>query len=432
MTEANTERAQFCDQCGAELESGSLFCGQCGAQVPRPNEDASQVAEASAPAGPLKAASGSAPNADAAPGKKLPVAAIIVGACVVVAVIVALIVAFALSGNESDADPEPIPEAPSQAEPAREASADAPFPNAYTTQFAEANQATYPAFTFYYPDGWEVESFVSSNRETATLTKTGSDLSIEFDFGARPSEHASTESVVKVADSDFWPAYVQGTCLVELGPFIVAEVSLSFPSSQGGSAREQEFYAVVPAAAIADHDAMIADAGVPAFDYAGMVSFSCAVPEGGMSLEDRDTVIRILRTFTNGTDEAGYERVVTSWAAVPESQRRGERSIFLQEWLDAKNGAYILPESDSRYCTEAELAGMDLHDLYLARNEIFARHGRLFSNQDLQAYFDEQPWYEGTVAPGDFDEAVFNDYERENAKLMLEVEQSRNSPYLNP
>ena len=75
---------------------------------------------------------------------------------------------------------------------------------------------------------------------------------------------------------------------------------------------------------------------------------------------------------------------------------------------------------------------MDLHDLYLARNEIFARHGRLFNNQDLQAYFNGKDWYNGTVSPSNFNEDVFNDYEKKNAALMLEVERNQNSPYLNP
>lgn len=93
---------------------------------------------------------------------------------------------------------------------------------------------------------------------------------------------------------------------------------------------------------------------------------------------------------------------------------------------------YILPESDARYYTASELRRMNLYDLYLARNEIFARHGRLFNNHDLQTYFDAQPWYRGVIVPDRFDESVLNDYERTNANLILEIEQSQDSPYLNP
>ncbi len=96
----------------------------------------------------------------------------------------------------------------------------------------------------------------------------------------------------------------------------------------------------------------------------------------------------------------------------------------------AGNGDYVLPDSDSRYYTRAELEAMDDLDLYHARNEIFARHGRIFKNPDLQEYFGSKSWYNGTIAPEDFDEEVLNDYEDENAKLMLAIEQERNSPYL--
>ena len=90
----------------------------------------------------------------------------------------------------------------------------------------------------------------------------------------------------------------------------------------------------------------------------------------------------------------------------------------------------MLADSDSRYYTREELEAMDDLTLYHARNEIFARHGRQFNNPDLQEFFGSKPWYSGTVAPSDFNEQVLNEYEDANAKLMLAIEQERNSPYL--
>ena len=49
---------------------------------------------------------------------------------------------------------------------------------------------------------------------------------------------------------------------------------------------------------------------------------------------------------------------------------------------------YILPDSDSRYISENELGGMSSEQLRLARNEIFARHGRKFKDAQLQEYFN--------------------------------------------
>jgi hypothetical protein len=42
---------------------------------------------------------------------------------------------------------------------------------------------------------------------------------------------------------------------------------------------------------------------------------------------------------------------------------------------------------------ESMLAGLSLHELRLLRNEVYARHGRLFKAEWLQQYFYQQPWY---------------------------------------
>ena len=83
---------------------------------------------------------------------------------------------------------------------------------------------------------------------------------------------------------------------------------------------------------------------------------------------------------------------------------------------------YILPESDSRFLTEADLAPLSSWQLRLARNEIFARHGRLFATAELQAYFDTCTWYNGLVAAADFDQSVLNEYEAKNAVFISDYE----------
>lgn len=88
-------------------------------------------------------------------------------------------------------------------------------------------------------------------------------------------------------------------------------------------------------------------------------------------------------------------------------------------------GSYILPDSAGRYYTEAELAGLDDRDLTLARNEIFARHGYLFTTPWIDAYFRTQSWYNGTTPAAQFDSEVFNDYERTNIELIVRIEAER-------
>ena len=107
-----------------------------------------------------------------------------------------------------------------------------------------------------------------------------------------------------------------------------------------------------------------------------------------------------------------YERGGTSGTGTQYQSTSGNNSA----------GDYVLPGSDSRYISSSELSGMDAATLRLARNEIYARHGRLFNAADLQSYFNGKTWYSGTISPDAFSESVFNTYEKENLKQILNAE----------
>lgn len=57
---------------------------------------------------------------------------------------------------------------------------------------------------------------------------------------------------------------------------------------------------------------------------------------------------------------------------------------------------YILPYSNTRELTDSELHGLTKDELRLARNEIYARYGRVFRDEALQEYFDSKSWYKNT------------------------------------
>lgn len=86
---------------------------------------------------------------------------------------------------------------------------------------------------------------------------------------------------------------------------------------------------------------------------------------------------------------------------------------------------YILPESGSRYLSESDLQGLSKEECRIARNEIFARHGRKFDDEELQEYFNSCSWYTGTIAPEDFDDSVLNEYEIANRDLIVTYEQEK-------
>src|SRR6266478_2456800 len=49
---------------------------------------------------------------------------------------------------------------------------------------------------------------------------------------------------------------------------------------------------------------------------------------------------------------------------------------------------------ENKLISDQMLRGLSLHELRLLRNEIYARHGRIFKTVWIQQYFGGQPWYD--------------------------------------
>lgn len=84
---------------------------------------------------------------------------------------------------------------------------------------------------------------------------------------------------------------------------------------------------------------------------------------------------------------------------------------------------YILEGSDSRYISKSELNGFTKEECRLARNELYARHGRKFEDEELRGYFNQFDWYYPTIESRDFKESMLNDYETANRDLIVEYEE---------
>ncbi len=83
---------------------------------------------------------------------------------------------------------------------------------------------------------------------------------------------------------------------------------------------------------------------------------------------------------------------------------------------------YLLPDSNSRYLTEADLSGLTHKELSLARNEIFARHGRIFETPQIAEYFNGKSWYRGIYSAADFPWGELNKYEHANITFIANYE----------
>lgn len=89
---------------------------------------------------------------------------------------------------------------------------------------------------------------------------------------------------------------------------------------------------------------------------------------------------------------------------------------------EAETSEYVLPTSDSEYLTRDDLVGFTAEECRLARNEIYARHGRMFLDEELQNYFNSFDWYHPTIEPDDFQESMLNQYEIANRDLIVAYE----------
>ncbi len=97
----------------------------------------------------------------------------------------------------------------------------------------------------------------------------------------------------------------------------------------------------------------------------------------------------------------------------------GEREMIDDSSSD---GGMLIPDSDKRELTEDDLAGFGKEELRIARNEIYARHGRKFSDKELQSHFDGLEWYVPEIDAKDFNEGMLSEIEKRNLRIIGEFE----------
>lgn len=93
---------------------------------------------------------------------------------------------------------------------------------------------------------------------------------------------------------------------------------------------------------------------------------------------------------------------------------------------NTEDSEYVLPQSDKVLLSRADVASLSLRELNYAKNEIYARHGRLFQSRELQDYFNSKSWYHGSISPDSFSESLLSEVERKNVLLLRDVEFSIN------
>ena len=91
----------------------------------------------------------------------------------------------------------------------------------------------------------------------------------------------------------------------------------------------------------------------------------------------------------------------------------------------ALNNDFVLPDSSIRVLDKSELAGLSAEQCRIARNEIYAKHGRMFDDAGLQNYFNSCSWYHGTIPADRFSDTMLSDIEIQNRNLIVSYEKEK-------
>jgi ribosomal protein L32 len=149
-----------------------------------------------------------------------------------------------------------------------------------------------------------------------------------------------------------------------------------------------------------------------------------AAADGGA---DADADVQGGEGVTGGTaDDADSDAAEGEGTDGADGEDAENDDAITEEPFEVDPSEYILPESDTRLYSADELAGLTADELFKARNEIYARHGRIFSNTYLQTYFESKSWYTPVYSPSQFSvvEGLLNEYEVANINKIATREQA--------
>lgn len=84
----------------------------------------------------------------------------------------------------------------------------------------------------------------------------------------------------------------------------------------------------------------------------------------------------------------------------------------------------LLFDSANKYITNEYLSGCTRDEITVILNEIYARHGYIFKDAELRAYFNSQSWYHGTITSLEEAATYFNSIERKNVDTIYLYQKS--------
>lgn len=164
--------------------------------------------------------------------------------------------------------------------------------------------------------------------------------------------------------------------------------------------------------------------------------------KGGEVLYNNDTG-KHLMTFTmnntlyyanvseGSTTEQIKDKNITI-SAYPTGERYKGNTIYeitkmtYYENAGSSSSDYVIPNSGTKVLTNDDIKGLSKEQLAIARNEIYARHGRKFQMAEYKNYFSQKSWYKENPNYNYSNEnSNLNDIETKNVVFLLSAESRR-------
>lgn len=365
------ERARFCPNCGRPIEPGAMFCAHCGhktetEEAPAVHEtpDANEEFATEWPDEQEERVQKNEP-------KGLKNLVIILGiVCAVMAVVIIALVVFGLGRSQKETKPETKTETTEQKEPEKKEVKDSNEPNDSINQAITLEEGK--PVTGYIDSKDDVDYFVISTQKEGTA---------EVKFSYTPSnDQGGLGWKVNYPD--------KGTTKTELCMLGEGTKTLKFELQKGDN------YIFVTGDTEASKK--IEDVVIETPYYITAES------------------IKVKQTAKKKTNNNANNRGDTSKIIVINPYDNQRHYI--------SSSGYVIPYSSDYLLDYSDISGLSSAELRLARNEIYAREGRLFDDQSLQVYFDSQAWYNGYIAPKDFKDSYLSPIEKKNVDFIKKYE----------
>lgn len=124
-----------------------------------------------------------------------------------------------------------------------------------------------------------------------------------------------------------------------------------------------------------------------------------------------------------------YESVIVSSADIYDCEDNIDQNIapviFEAENVTDEDGI-IFQNSSEILLEESEITSLSDEELRYAINELYARKGYIFNDEELFAYYSQYDWYHPSVNSEDFTTDMFNEIEYTNIELLQAQRDSRN------